>query len=142
MASKLFDEWSELANKPEIPTVPRRKSEESINDIEIVIKPPSPVAQPIVPEPKPAIKRQSPELQTEEGKRTKMAPLKKSVKFPESDEDLCKYFVFERHRKSTNSFLMDRPHVTVTCTQIKEKPWLLLSIPMTLTKVSNHLRLL
>lgn len=96
MASKLFEEWSELANKPEIPTVPRRKSEESINDIEIVIKPPSPVAQPIVPEPKPAIKRQSPELQTEEVKRTKMAPLKKSVKFPESDEDLCKYFVFER----------------------------------------------
>lgn len=96
MASKLFDEWSELANKPEIPTVPRRKSEESINDIEIVIKPPSPVAQPIVPEPKPAIKRLSPELHTEEVKRTKMAPLKKSVKFPESDEDLCKYFVFER----------------------------------------------
>ena len=36
MATRLFEEWSELANKPEIPTVPRRKSEDSINEIEVV----------------------------------------------------------------------------------------------------------
>lgn len=102
MATKLFDSWSAIANKSEIPNVPRRKSEEDIEKkeeivIEIINRPESPINIE-----KPALKRSSITViddKNSEGKKTKYnseTKKKKSVKFPEEPEELCKVILFER----------------------------------------------
>lgn len=96
LASKLFGEWSELANKPEIPSVPRRKSEDSATEIElpsISVSSSPEKCTPVIP--KTALKRGASEVESEDTKKTKMV-LKKSVKFPDNEEDLCRIILFER----------------------------------------------
>ena len=103
MASKLFEEWSEMANKPEIPVVPRRKSEDSTNDVDVAttiaqthslpdVKPEEVIAKVAA---KTVLKRPSPDVKNDDTKRAKTA-FKKSVRFPDSVEELCKVILFER----------------------------------------------
>lgn len=107
LATKLFDSWSALANKSEIPNIPRRKSEEDIEkkedlDVEIVIKPESPSPP---PEAKSMKRTSITALQEEddEGKKMRKTSVseepknkRKSVKFPDAPEKLCKVILFER----------------------------------------------
>lgn len=98
MASKLFEDWSELANKPETPSISRKKSDDSTtNGFEIVTPPAAPILEPIDNTnanvtTKTALKRSSPNLKADQVKRAKLN-VKKNVKF---HEDLCKVIIFER----------------------------------------------
>lgn len=115
MAAKLFADWSELANKPEIPSIARRKSDDSTNESVVIqaappgelpaaLSPPPPLGapelQPIeishVVATKTALKRPSPNLKGDEVKKAKLSLKAKNVKFPDSYEDLCKVILFER----------------------------------------------
>lgn len=106
MATKLFDSWSALANKSEIPNVPRRKSEEEIEkkEEENVLEPTKRAESPVISK-EPLVTKRSLVIEMEdeniniEGKKIKFKSSetrKKSVKFPEIPGELCKVIVFER----------------------------------------------
>lgn len=89
MAVKLFEDWSVLANKPEMPTVMRRKSDDEVSissnsDTQSVT----------------TSKRTADSESGEDMKKVKLeidvTPKKKSVKFPDSQDKLCKIILFER----------------------------------------------
>ena len=102
MATKLFDSWSDLANKSEIPNVPRRKSEEDIPNKEgesankTIQRPKSPE----ISKDSTSMKRTSTIVINDDvdgGKKIKHSEMrKKSVKFPETHNELCKVILFER----------------------------------------------
>lgn len=106
MATKLFDSWSALANKSEIPNVPRRKSDEEIEkkEEENVLEPTKRAESPVISK-EPLVTKRSLVIEMEdeniniEGKKIKFKSSetrKKSVKFPEIPGELCKVIVFER----------------------------------------------
>jgi hypothetical protein len=106
MATKLFDSWSALANKSEIPNVPRRKSDEEIEkkEEENVLEPTKRAESPVISK-EPLVTKRNLVIEMEdeniniEGKKIKFKSSetrKKSVKFPEIPGELCKVIVFER----------------------------------------------
>ena len=113
LASKLYENWSILANQSEIPTVPRRKSDETIKVAEPIYVVPSDYEQSVEihhieaadsKEKVDSLKRGSgynnePQENNVVEKKTKIitpVSAKKSVKFPETPGQLCKIIIFER----------------------------------------------
>ena len=103
MATSLFDSWSALANRNDIPNVPRRNSEEDIekedvvNGTEAINESESPKN-----ESEPTSTKRTSTIAIGEGIKEEEKKIKcsktrnRSVKFPELPEELCKVVIFER----------------------------------------------
>ncbi|NBO25155.1 MAG: hypothetical protein EBU93_08010, partial [Chlamydiae bacterium] len=87
IASKLFEKWSILANQPELPSIPRRKSEDTSIVQSYRIEESSEEAKCA---PQKRLKIESVEVSDLNKKN------QRSVHFPEDDDKLCKIIVFER----------------------------------------------
>lgn len=99
LASKLYEEWSNLANKSEIPSVPRRKSEENVPKFEESEKHQSETTNTSQPAKRTSITNENEFIFTvDESKKARISsvPVKKRVRFPDSPEQLCKIVIFER----------------------------------------------
>ena len=112
LATKLFNSWSVLANKSEIPNIARRKSEFEVekkenSDNAIIIRPESSQEAKSMKRTSITVFQDNKEVQ----KMTRISNIdesknrKKSVKFPDSHEKLCKLKMSRNLFKKFNSYL-------------------------------------